>query len=93
MCENRLVETRCKVCGRQAHFTEKIEWVCDPCFEEYKNCYFAYMDYESDDYITSGDIIWLYKDPDCDGNDDIEDDYSFQILDNEGRLIYKTDLK
>jgi flagellin-like protein len=49
-------------------------------FRNYQGCQVAFVDADSDDRITPGDIVYLYKDYNNDGEIDIFPIYSFKIF-------------
>jgi len=49
----------------------------------WKNCYFAFIDSEGNDKIDSGDAVWVYKDYNNDGVDDVNSDCRFKIVDEQ----------
>jgi flagellin-like protein len=59
-------------------------------FSEYENCYIAFIDGDSDNMLNHGDVIYLYKDYDNDGIDNIISRFSFRIV-IDGKIAY-TDL-
>lgn len=58
----------------------------------WEGCYFAYIDIESDNKITSGDVIWIFKDHNNDNIDDIDIGYIFKILDKKNREVLIEDI-
>jgi flagellin-like protein len=55
-------------------------------------CYFAILDSETDGKINSGDAIWVYKDYDDDGDDEITSGYRIKILDADGNEVLNKEL-
>ena len=52
-------------------------------------CYFAYVDETDDGKINAGDTIWIFKDNNADGTNDIESGYVFKILDGKDNEVLK----
>lgn len=61
----------------------------DTAITTYEYCCFAYVDANKDRKISLGDSIWVYKDYDADGKNDIFPKYSFNILDYDDNLVMK----
>jgi hypothetical protein len=55
--------------------------------ERWEGCYFAYVDAQNDNKITSGDSIWVFKDWNEDNTDDVTPGFNFKILDSENNEI------
>jgi hypothetical protein len=61
----------------------------DTAITTYEYCCFAYVDANNDHKVSVGDSIWVYKDYDADGKNDIFPKYSFNILDYDDNLVMK----
>lgn len=48
-------------------------------FQNYQNCSFCYLDADSDGKFSAGDTIYIYKDPDDDGTDEVSGGYVLKI--------------
>jgi len=48
----------------------------------WEGCYLAFIDSESDGKVNAGDAIWIYKDYNDDGTNEISSGYKIKILDN-----------
>ena len=57
---------------------------------DYENCYVAIVDQNSDNKINAGDNIWIYKDYNSDGINDIKINYKFEILAGSAHLLAET---
>jgi hypothetical protein len=49
-------------------------------FRDYQGCYVVFVDADSDGRITPGDVVYIYKDYDRDGENDISPVYFFKIF-------------
>ena len=49
-----------------------------------EHCSFVFLDSESDGRLNFGDILWIIKDYNDDGINDVKPGYKFKIVDNEG---------
>ena len=58
--------------------------------QDYKNCSFAYIDQDDNGKVTAGDTIYVYKDNDNDGTDDILSGYVFELLFKTDMVVHKT---
>ena len=47
---------------------------------------------DGNDELNSGDQIWVYKDYDDDGTDDITSGYKFKILDGDDNIVISKEL-
>jgi hypothetical protein len=58
---------------------------------EYANCTIAYIDQNGDEEVSADDSIWIYKDNNNDGIDDVKPRYNFFVLDwNHEWVLRKT---
>jgi hypothetical protein len=48
--------------------------------KNYEYCYIAYNDQNNDERVNAGDNIWIFKDFNNDGIDDIKSNYRLQVL-------------
>ena len=48
--------------------------------KNYEYCYIAYNDQNNDERVSAGDNIWVYKDFNNNGIDDIKSNYKLQVL-------------
>ncbi|WP_455392706.1 hypothetical protein, partial [[Eubacterium] cellulosolvens] len=60
--------------------------------EDYAGCYLAFVDNNIDNEVSPDDIIWIYKDYNADGIEEVESRYTFKILDKEGEMVIKKQL-
>jgi len=58
----------------------------------WEDCLFTYLDVQSNDKISTDDIIWVYLDYDDDGNNEIEPGYEFKIFDDRNKHIVTIEL-
>jgi hypothetical protein len=58
-------------------------------FEHYQNCSMVYLDSDADGKLTAGDQIYIYKDYNSDGFDDVSYDYEFEIRDGDNLVSSK----
>ena len=54
----------------------------DDALSEYSGCYLVYLDQNSDQKVNAGDSIYVYKDYDADGTEEISANYIFRIMAN-----------
>jgi len=47
--------------------------------KDYNNCLISYNDQDADGKVSAGDNIWIYKENDSDGTDDVKTNYEFEI--------------
>jgi len=62
----------------------------DSRFEDYEGCYIAYIDQNADTKVTSGDTIYVYKDYDNDGIEEILSRYKLKITVDSETALEKT---
>ena len=48
----------------------------------WEGCFFTYLDNNGDLRVNAGDLIWIFKDSDADGIDDVTSRCEFKILDS-----------
>ena len=60
--------------------------------EDYVDCYVAYIDQNKDGKVSSDDSIWIYKDYNDDGTNEIASRYTFKILDGNNEMVMKKQL-
>ena len=72
---------------KDSHTNETITG--ETSITSYDYCCFAYIDANNDHKISAGDSIWIYKDYDADGKNDILPRYAFNILDNDDNFVLK----
>lgn len=54
----------------------------DDALSEYSGCYIVYLDQNSDQKVNAGDSIYVYKDNDADGIEEVSANYIFRIMAN-----------
>lgn len=72
---------------KDSHTNETV--TAETSITSYDYCCFAYIDANNDHKISAGDSIWVYKDYDADGKNDILPRYTFNILDNDDNPVMK----
>ena len=55
-------------------------------FENYEFCLMAYIDSDADEKVSSGDLIWVYRDYESDGFVDLRGTYTLEIKDSDNNL-------
>jgi hypothetical protein len=59
---------------------------------DYELCFIAYIDQNTNGKISADDTIWIYKDYNADGTNEILSNYLFNILDADGNMVLKKQL-
>jgi FlaG/FlaF family flagellin (archaellin) len=59
---------------------------------DYEDCYMAFVDQNNDGKINADDAIWVYKDYERDGTQDVQSRFTFKILDADGEMVLKKQL-
>jgi len=55
--------------------------------QDYTNCVIVYLDQNADDLVSPDDYIYVYKDLDNDGIDEVLPGYNFKIIDKDNVII------
>jgi len=58
-------------------------------FNDYENCYIAYVDQDRDYLVSSGDKLYIFKDYNNNGSDDIGSKYMLRIMDGKDIIMDK----
>ena len=59
---------------------------------DYTNCTIAYIDQNDDEKVSADDSIWIYMDNDNDDIDDVENKYTFKIVDGNDEIVHSKQL-
>ena len=59
---------------------------------DYTNCTMAYIDQNNDEKVSADDSIWIYMDNNNDGTDDVENKYTFKIVDGNDETVHSKQL-
>ena len=60
--------------------------------EIWENCILVYNDAQSDKKVSASDSIWIYKDYDNDGIEEITSGYRIKIVDGNGKEVLTKEL-
>ena len=55
---------------------------------DYTNCTIAYIDQNDDEKMSVDDCIWIYKDNNNDSIDDVQNKYTFKIVDGNDETVH-----
>ncbi len=61
----------------------------DDALSAYEGCYIAFIDQNQDEKINSGDSLYIYKDNNNDGINDIKSNYSIRIMSRDEMVMNK----
>jgi hypothetical protein len=59
---------------------------------DYTNCTIAYIDQNDDEKVSADDSMWIYMDNNNDGTDDVENKYTFKIVDGNDETVHSKQL-